>query len=112
MGYEAWDCDHGVTVLRRQLQVMTGAFLRLADRLADAPDAGIEERVSDEALREAALTCLARWQDDLTEDGNRRPAAIAVVAAGEWIEQMGRLLADLERPVAQAVKAAHVPWWR
>jgi hypothetical protein len=64
--------------------------------------------VSDDVLHEAALTCVRRWRDDPA--GGR--AAIAVVVAAEWIGQLGALAADLEEPVAAALQAARVPWWR
>jgi hypothetical protein len=34
------------------------------------------------------------------------------MVAGEWIAQLGVLAAGLEEPVAAAVEAARVPWWR
>jgi hypothetical protein len=37
---------------------------------------------------------------------------MAVVIAGEWVENIGRLEEDLERPVTLAVEAARTPWWR
>ena len=40
-----------------------------------------------------------------------RPRVITGVTR-EWIEQLGVLAADLEEPVAAAVEAARVPWWR
>jgi uncharacterized membrane protein YccC len=109
MGYRADGCRAGVTALQSQMQVLLASFRRLADRLGDGPGpTEPQERVSDAVLRAAALTCLQRWGEDLM--GGR--AAIAVVVAGEWIAQLGALAADLEEPVATAVEAARVPWWR
>jgi hypothetical protein len=32
--------------------------------------------------------------------------------ATEWVENLARLEADLEQPVALVAEAARVPWWR
>jgi hypothetical protein len=37
---------------------------------------------------------------------------MAVVIAGEWVENLGRLSTDLEEPVAAAMRAADIHWWR
>jgi hypothetical protein len=109
MGYRAAGCSAGITALQAQMQVLLAAFLRLADRLSGATGpAEPQVRVSDDVLHETALTCLQRWRDDPA--GGR--TAIAVVVATEWIGQLGALAVDLEEPVAAAVEAARVPWWR
>ena len=109
LGYQAGGCVDGARALRAQMQAMVATFVQLADRLGSATGgAGPQVRVSDNVLHEAALTCLHRWKEDPA--GGR--AAIAVVAAGEWIEQLGALAADLEEPVAAAVKGARTAWWR
>jgi hypothetical protein len=64
--------------------------------------------VSLSALRQAELGCLGRWQQDV-EVGK---GAIAVVIAGEWVQDLTRLEADLEEAVGAAVEAAQKPWWR
>jgi hypothetical protein len=38
--------------------------------------------------------------------------AMAVVMAGEWVQNLTRLEADLEESVNAAVEAAQKPWWR
>jgi uncharacterized membrane protein YccC len=109
MGYQAAGCSAGVTALQAQMQALLATFLRLANRLSGATGtAEPQARVSDDVLHEAALTCVRRWRDDPA--GGR--AAIAVVVAAEWIGQLGALAADLEEPVAAALQAARVPWWR
>jgi hypothetical protein len=35
-----------------------------------------------------------------------------VIAAGEWVQNMAWLEADLEQPVKAAVDAAAIRWWR
>ena len=87
---------------------MVKNLIALADRLAldnTRPDL---QPVSREALRSASLDCLGRWRN---EDRAGR-GAMAVVIAGEWVENIGRLEEDLERPVRLAVEAARTPWWR
>ena len=37
---------------------------------------------------------------------------MAAVMAGEWTQNVARLVADLEQPVNAAVEAARLPWWR
>jgi hypothetical protein len=39
-------------------------------------------------------------------------SAIAVVIAGEWVQNLARMEADLEQPVEAAVAAARGHWWR
>jgi hypothetical protein len=64
--------------------------------------------VSQRVLRAAALDCLRRWRND--ENAGR--GALAVVMAGEWAQNLARLVDDLKEPVTQAVEAARKPWWR
>jgi hypothetical protein len=64
--------------------------------------------VSLSALRQAELGCLGRWQ----KDAKVGKGAIAVVIAGEWVQDLTRLEADLEEAVGVAVEAAKKPWWR
>ncbi len=86
-----------------------GAFTRLADRLdARASTAADGERVSAVALRAAALAAVRRWQVDPAEGR----AAVAAVAAGQWIQELGALAVSLEQPVSEVVEAARAPWWR
>jgi uncharacterized membrane protein YccC len=107
-GYEARGCKPGADSLRAQSQALVNTLMRLSGRLAGQPGLDDAPGVSNEALQEAALGCLERWKKD-SEGG--RPA-IAVVAGGEWLQELGRLAAELEEPVTAAVEAARVPWWR
>jgi uncharacterized membrane protein YccC len=108
-GYRAAGCGDGVAALRTQTHVVVAAFNRLAARLDGAPGAaGPLETVSGAVLREAALACLHRWKEDPTQGR----AAIAVVTAGEWIDELGAQAGDLEEPVTAAIEAARLPWWR
>jgi uncharacterized membrane protein YccC len=108
-GYQAGGCREGTEVLRRQVQLGVDSFLVLADRL-DLTFGGERPlpRVSDGVLRKATLLCLRRWKDDQAVGRS----AIAVVAAGEWLRELSRLSADLERPVKAAIAAGRVAWWR
>jgi uncharacterized membrane protein YccC len=108
MGYRAGGCSDGARAVHAQETIMLKNLIALADRLAldnARPDL---QPVSREALRSASLDCLRRWRN---EDRAGR-GAMAVVIAGEWVENIGRLEEDLERPVTLAVEAARTPWWR
>ncbi|HEX8991006.1 MAG TPA: FUSC family protein, partial [Anaerolineales bacterium] len=109
MGYQVQDPDDAGTALRAQTQLMLASFLQLADRLEGTTSALLSRAsVSNEALREDVLSRLRDWRGD--PDG--RQSALAAVIAGEWIQQLGELSADLDAPVARAVEAAQLPWWR
>jgi uncharacterized membrane protein YccC len=108
-GYQVREAAEGTTALRAQTQVLLASFLRLADRLDGTPSALLSgARVSNAALREAALASLQRWRDD-PADGR---SALAVVITGEWVQQLGEFAAALDAPVAKVVAIARVPWWR
>jgi hypothetical protein len=108
MGYQAGGCPDGARTVHDQVGALLANFLRLADRLALAEARGTLESPSSDTLRGAALACLRRWRND--ERAGR--GALAVVMAGEWVENLARVQADLERPVALAAEAARTPWWR
>jgi hypothetical protein len=59
-------------------------------------------------VRQAAVGCMSRAGSD--EAATR--AAMAVVIAGEWVQNLARMEADLEEPVRTAVAAAATRWWR
>jgi uncharacterized membrane protein YccC len=111
MGYLAGGCRPGADALSERSRDTLAALGRLAERL-DGHGAGDTgdgpPPAPDGKLRGAALACLRR----LREDPEAGPAAIGVVAAGEWIERLGHLTADLRGPVAEAAGAASMPWWR
>jgi len=119
-GYQAQAKDSGgsdgVTMLIGQVQALVATYVRLADQLeGGAANAGhatdgqvdISPAVSLDTVREATLNSLRRWRQD-PEAGR---AAIVVVAAGEWVEHLSALAVALEKPVAQVVAAARLPWW-
>ncbi len=108
MGYQAGTCADGARQEREQVRALLAAYLNLAGRLDLEPASEHEPRVSLTALRQAELGCLRRWQTD-AEVGR---GAMAVVMAGEWVQDLTRLEADLEEPVSAAVEAAQKPWWR
>jgi len=107
MGYQAGSCADGARDVHEQVRVLLGAYRGLADRLDLSPASDPASRVSISALRQAELGCLGRWQKD-AEVGK---GAIAVVMAGEWVQDLARLEADLEEAVGVAVEAAKKPWW-
>jgi hypothetical protein len=108
MGYQASSCADGARKVREQVGVLLDAYARLADRLRPAPIPESDSGVSVAALREAALGCMRRWQ---TEDAVGR-GAMAVVIAGEWVQNLARLESDLEKAASAAAEAARRPWWR
>jgi uncharacterized membrane protein YccC len=108
MGYRAGGCPDGARVVHAQEAIMVGGLITLANRLALQDGTVTAEPVSREALRTAALDCLRRWRND---DRAGR-GAMAVVIAAEWVQNIARLEADLDRPVTVAVEAARTPWWR
>jgi uncharacterized membrane protein YccC len=123
-GYQAQATDSGgsdgVTALIGQVQALVATYVRLADQLdgevanaGHAPDGQVRQvdippAVSPEMVREAALSSLWHWR----QDPKAGRAAIAVVVAGEWVEHLGALAVALEKPVAEVIAAARVPWWQ
>jgi uncharacterized membrane protein YccC len=108
MGYQAGSCADGARDVHEQVRVLLGAYRGLADRLDLLPASKPGARVSLAALRQAELGCLGRWQ----KDAGVGKGAVAVVMAGEWVQDLARLEADLEEAVGVAVVAAQKPWWR
>jgi hypothetical protein len=109
LGYRATSCPDGAAAVREQAGLLLAGMTHLADELAGAPRNGVPvARPSLEALNKAAATCMR----DAGNDGTSTHGAMAVVIAGEWVENLGRLAADLEQPVAAAVDAAEIHWWR
>jgi uncharacterized membrane protein YccC len=108
MGYHAGACADGAREVRGQVETLLGAYIRLADQLSLAQTTLPGNQVSSEVLRKAALGCLRRWQGD----AEMREGAMAVVMAGEWVQNLALLESDLEGPVGAAVEAAQKPWWR
>ena len=108
MGYQASTCAEGARAVETQVLILLASLVQLADRLALVHAAERHDDVSVDRLRAAALDCLRRWRND--ESAGK--AAIAVVMAGEWTQNVAHLVADLEQPVNAAVEAARLPWWR
>jgi hypothetical protein len=108
MGYSAASCADGAGEVRGQVRALLGTYVGLADRLSLSRATEPESRVSPAALREAELNCLRRWRSD-TEVGR---GAMAVVMAGEWVQNLARLETDLEEAVGTVVEAGRKPWWR
>ncbi|HET9849306.1 MAG TPA: FUSC family protein [Candidatus Dormibacteraeota bacterium] len=108
MGYQGTACADGASEVKAQSRILLAGFLHEANRLSLVRSDDAHEQISVDALRRAALTCLRRWRNN-DEVGR---GALAVVMASEWVQNLGRLEADLERPVGAAVEAARTPWWR
>ena len=108
LGYQADSHADGARDVRDQVSILLAAFTRLADRLSLSRAPEPQARVSPAALRQGALRYLRRWQSD----AGAGKAAMAVVMAGEWVQSLARLEADLEEAAGTAVEAARKPWWR
>jgi hypothetical protein len=107
-GYQADSCPDGARAVHTQADRLRDRLIEFAEQLALSGPNHPSEPVAVEPLRRAAIDCLARWR---TDDRAGR-GAMAVVMAGEWVENLARLEDDLVRPVATAVEAARQPWWR
>jgi uncharacterized membrane protein YccC len=109
LGYRAASCPDGAATVEAQMQALLAGIMYLAGELAGRPvDGEHPERPSAQALRDAAIGCMRRSGND--ERAAR--GAMAVVIAGEWVQNLARLEADLEQPVKAAADAARVHWWR
>jgi hypothetical protein len=109
LGYRAASCPDGATVVETQLGRLLTGIGHLADQLAgDSVHSTADAPPSNEALRSAAVGCLRRAGTD--ERAVR--GAMAVVAAGEWVQNLAWLGAELEQPVQAAVAASAIHWWR
>jgi Fusaric acid resistance protein-like len=109
LGYRAAACPDGAATVEAQVQILLGGIRYLAEELAAMVAHGEHpEPPSAAVLREAAMGCMRRSGSD--EQAAR--GAMAVVIAGEWVQNLARMEADLEQTVDAAVAAARVPWWR
>ena len=109
LGYRAGACPDGAASVEGQVRSLLAGVDYLADELAGADHGRARpEQPSADALRSAAVGCMRRSGRD--EQATR--SAVAVVIAGEWVQNLARLQADLEQPVAAAVAAARIHWWR
>jgi uncharacterized membrane protein YccC len=111
MDYRAGPTLDGIDALYVQREILIAGLEQLAcllDGHGDPDSSSTVERVSHEVLRDSALKCLRQWADDPSVE---RPAVAAVVAV-EWMNLLDRLVGHLEDPVAEAARAARVPWWR
>jgi uncharacterized membrane protein YccC len=109
LGYRAASCAGGAGVVEEQVRRLLAAIRHLADQLGgEAPDGSPLGPPSTAALRSAAIGCLGGAGTD--EQAMR--GAMAVAAAGEWVQNLAWLEADVEQPVRAAVDAAAIRWWR
>lgn len=89
------------------------ALLSRIGRLADELERGTYTAspigsASPEAVRGGELDVLGRAQAGTMDVRN----AVAVVIASEWVENLARLLADVEVPVDEAAQSARLHWWQ
>jgi uncharacterized membrane protein YccC len=109
LGYRATSCPDGAATVDAQVRTLLAGVDHLADELTGVRNARAgPEHPSLEALRSAAVKCMRRaGSDDRAVRG-----AIAVVIAGEWVQNLARMEEGLEQPVEAAVAAARMRWWR
>jgi uncharacterized membrane protein YccC len=108
-GYAVQAPAHADAAFLAQVRALTAAYAEVGDQLdrattGQAPGPEVNETV----LRAAMLDSLRRWKNDPAAE----PAAVAVVAAGEWIQNLAALLAAQEPVVDKVIAAARIPWWR
>jgi uncharacterized membrane protein YccC len=110
LGYRADLCPDGAAAVAAQVRALLARMRGHAEELAGSAHGGgaSPERPPPEALRAAAVECMRRAGDD--ERAAR--SAMAALIAGEWAENVTRLVADLDPPVKAAVDAAAIRWWR
>jgi hypothetical protein len=109
LGYRALGCPDGAAAIRTQVQSLLARLTGLADRLEDhRSSAGDAEPVSAQVLRAAAIGCLSRGGVEV--EGGK--AALAVVMAREWAQNLARVETNLEQSVGEAAVAMRTPWWR
>lgn len=102
-------CPDNVATVDAQVRTLLAGFRHLADDLEQEAHAGLSpEQPSVEVLRSAAIGCLRRGQND----GRSASGAMAVVIAGEWVQNLAQLTASLEQPANAAVDTAKIRWWR
>lgn len=107
--YRANSCPASVATVDGEVQSLLHGFERLADALAGVHGGkNRDEPPSTEMLRSAAVDCMRRSGSD--ERAIR--GAMAVVIAGEWVQNLARMEAGLQQPVAAAAAAARISWWR
>jgi uncharacterized membrane protein YccC len=108
LGYRAATCAGGADAIRAEVRVLQTHLANLADRLDDRQAGAKPTPVSSSTMRTAVLDCLGR----ATHDSASERTSLALVIAGEWAQNLGRLATDVEQPVTLAVDAARIPWWR
>ena len=94
--------DDAVDALLSQIEALAGELDHGADGASPV------DPVSSASLRDAELGGLRRAQAGTLEVSN----AMAVVIACEWIQNLARLLTDLEVRVDESARAMQVRWWR
>ena len=103
MGYQAAGCADGARIVNRQKQVVVSSLRALAERLAGGGEVPLQ-RESTAELQAAEVDCLRRWGGNGRRAEGR--AAIAVVAAGDWLRRVDTLVADLAEPVDDLARAS------
>ncbi len=109
LGYRATSCPDGAATVDAQVRTLLAGVDHLADELTGVRNARAgPEHPSLEALRSAAVKCMRR----AGSDQRAVRGAIALVIAGEWVQNLARMEEGLEQPVEAAVATARMRWWR
>jgi uncharacterized membrane protein YccC len=97
-------CPDSIATVDAQVRKLLAGFRHLADDIEKEAHSGLSpEQPSVEALRSAAIDCMHRSQNDVDSAG-----AMAVVIAGEWVQNLAQLSASLEQPANAAVHDAKI----
>jgi uncharacterized membrane protein YccC len=105
---KASGCPDSVATVGAQVRILLAGFDHLAEDFENEAHSGLSpEQPSVEALRSAAIDCMRNSQS-----GGDSAGAMAVVIAGEWVQNLAQLSASLEQPANAAMDAASIQWWR
>jgi hypothetical protein len=109
LGYRAHACPEGAATVEGEVDTLLAGIGHIATALTAGARGGAPPgRPSEAAMRGAAIGCMRAANG--SEAATR--GAMAVVIAGEWVQNLARLEADLDEPMRQATAAASTRWWR
>jgi uncharacterized membrane protein YccC len=108
-GYRAGALADDAATVAAQVRALLARFAQFADALEHGRPATTADAPADPGtLRAVAVDGLRRAQ----ADGDDVRAAMALVIAAEWVENLAWLASDLEESVNAAGAAARIRWWR
>ncbi|HEV7680348.1 MAG TPA: FUSC family protein [Candidatus Dormibacteraeota bacterium] len=113
LGYRATSCPDAARAVEAQVRALLGTVEHLAEEL-DGRRSGAAQRTERSAVppstsvRSAVVECMRR----AVHDESAARGAMAALIAGEWVDNLARLAAEIEDAVRAAGEAAATPWWR